>query len=102
MCVFYGLQYIAKCAVGISLVYRKLQIAMYTFPWFYMCPASKTIGIKNDLYRRSAEWTCVYFHWFGACHVHILLVLEGSSPIIFYIVVPRMANVSISSGSEHA
>ena len=27
--------------------------------------------------RKSAEWKCVYVHWFCACHVCILLVLEG-------------------------
>ena len=36
-------------------------------------------GIKNYENRMSAEWNCVYFHWFCACHVRILLVFEGSA-----------------------
>ena len=34
--------------------------------------------VKNPLFRRSAEWKCVYFHWFRASCMRISLVLEGS------------------------
>ena len=33
---------------------------------------------NSPLYRRSAEWKCVYFHWFRALCMRISLVLEGS------------------------
>jgi hypothetical protein len=39
--------------------------------------------VKNSLYCRSAEWKCVYFHWFGACGMRSLLVVQGSD-VKFY------------------
>ena len=32
----------------------------------------------NTYENRKSEWKCVYFHWFRACHVRILLVFKGS------------------------
>ena len=39
--------------------------------------AHRASDVKNPLYCRSAEWKCVYFHWFCACGMRSSLVLEG-------------------------
>ena len=64
---------IAKCDVRILLVLQ--WVAEYDVRISFILEGS---GNKNYGNRKSAEWKCVYFHWFCVAHVRILLVLNGS------------------------